>query len=67
MEAKQTMMGTVEFSTVGIFTYHQGENVSNNDYSIMFNTSVKSIKVHGRKRGITLALLKFIQQRLQWI
>jgi hypothetical protein len=45
-EAKQTVMGFVE-STAELFTYHQGENVSDDDYSIMFNASVESIKAHG--------------------
>ena len=47
-EAKQTVMGFVE-STAELFTYHQGEKVSDDDYSIMFNASVESIKAHGGK------------------
>ena len=47
-EAKQTVVGFLE-STSELFTYHQGKKVSGNDYSIMCNVSVKSIKVHGGK------------------
>ena len=47
-EAKQRVMGFVE-STAELFTYHQGEKVSDGDYSIMFNASVKSIKAHSGK------------------
>ena len=45
-EAKQTVMGFVE-STAELIIYHQGEKVSDDNYSIMFNASVKSIKAHG--------------------
>ena len=45
-EAKQTVMGFVE-STAELFTYHQSEKTSDDNYSIMFNASVESIKAHG--------------------
>jgi hypothetical protein len=44
-EAKQTTMGFVE-SIAELFTYYQSEKESNNDYSIMFNAIVKSIKAN---------------------
>ena len=47
-EANQTVMEFVE-STAKLFANHQGEKVSNSNYSIMFNASVKSIKAHSRK------------------
>ena len=39
-EAKQTTMGFVE-SIAELFTYHQSEKESNNEYSIMFNVMVE--------------------------
>ena len=39
-------MGFVE-STVELFTLHQNEKMSNNDYSILFNATVESVKAHG--------------------
>ena len=45
MEAKQTVMGFVE-STADLFTYHQEEETSDDDYSIMLNATVESIKAH---------------------
>ena len=47
-EAKQMVMGFIE-STAELFTYHQGEKVSDDDYSIMFIESVEVVKAHGRK------------------
>ena len=47
-EAKQTVMGFVE-STAELFTYYRGEKVSGDDYSIMSNASVESIKAHSGK------------------
>jgi len=44
-EAKQTTMGFVE-SIAELFTYYQSEKESDNDYSIMFNAIVKSIKAN---------------------
>ena len=34
-------------STAKLFTYHQDGKMSNDDYSIMFNAAVASIKVPG--------------------
>ena len=45
-DMKQTVMGFVE-STTKLFTYHQDENLSNNNYSIKFNTTIESIGAHG--------------------
>ena len=39
-------MGFVE-SIAELFTYHQSEKESNNEYSIMFNAMVESIKANG--------------------
>ena len=47
-EAKQTVMGFVE-SIAELFTYHQSEKESNNDYSIMFKAMVELIKANGRQ------------------
>ena len=62
-EAKQTVMGFVE-STVELFTYHQGENVSNDDYSIMFNVLVESIKAHDGKPWHHPGLTKMHTKRI---
>ena len=45
-EAKQTTMGFVE-SIADFFTYHQSEKESDDEYSIMFNAIVESIKANG--------------------
>ena len=45
-EAKQTVMGFVE-STAEFFTYHQSEKETDDEYGIMFNAMVDSIKAHG--------------------
>ena len=42
-EEKQTVMGFVE-STAELFTYYQGENMINGNYSIMFKAPVKYIR-----------------------
>ena len=47
-KAKQMVMESVE-STAKLFTYHQEEKTSDDDYSIVFNTSVKTIKAHSRQ------------------
>ena len=47
-EAKQTVMGFIE-STAELFSYHQDEKLSSDNYSIMFNATVKLIKAHGEK------------------
>ena len=62
-EAKQTVMGFVE-STAELFTYHQGEKVSDDDYSIMFNASVESIKAHGGKPWHHPGLAKMHTKRI---
>ena len=45
-ESKQTVMGFVE-AIAELFTYHQSEKESDDEYGIMFNAYVDSIKAHG--------------------
>ena len=61
-EAKQTVMGFVE-SIAELFTYHQSEKESDDDYSIMFNAMVELIKANGRQpwRHLKLANLHIKQ------
>ena len=47
-EKKQTVIGLV-ISTVVLFTLHQNEQMSNDDYSILFNATVELVKAHGRQ------------------
>ena len=45
-EAKQTVMGFIEH-TAELFVFHQDNKLINDNYSIMFNATVESIKAHG--------------------
>ena len=47
-ESKQTVMGFVE-TIAELFTYHQGEKETDDEYGIMFNAYIESIKAHGGK------------------
>ena len=43
-KAKQTVMGFVEYMAE-LFIYHQG-NATDDDYNLLFNAMVDSIKTH---------------------
>ena len=45
-EVNQTVMGFVE-SMTKLFAHHKDNKLSDDDYSIIFNATVESIKVHG--------------------
>ena len=62
-EAKKTVMEFLE-STAELFTYHQGEKVSDDDYSIMFNASVESIKANVGKPWHHPSLAKMHTKRI---
>ena len=62
-EAKQTVTGFVE-STPELFSYHQGENVRGNNYMIIFNASVESIKSNGGKPWHRPGLAKIYTKKI---
>ena len=62
-ESKQTVMGFVE-SIAELFTYHQSEKETDDEYGIMFNAYVESIKAHGRNPWHHPGLAKQHQQRI---
>ena len=62
-ESKQTVMRFVE-SIAELFTYHQGEKETDDEYGIMFNAYVESIKAHGGNPWHHPGLAKQHQQRI---
>ena len=62
-KAKQMVMGFVE-STAKLFTYHQEEKTSHDDYSTMFNATVRYIKAHGGKPWHHLGLADLYKNRI---